>query len=431
MEGIKNIVENLKEISKTDNVSLQNFAGEIQSLLISIQNLNRDSLNKILNDLKDLILDLNPMKSALISVACGALVERGAKPMILAEVLFKKVTNLLSLSMNFNDACYEAGVRDSNDPYSVINRVKKDMPLEAEAWDAFERIYPAVVAVLSKSKDARKNVKTYNELVDITYKLSGNNRGAQWLAKIISVLDDEELLILYPSHELGYRIKISGISNNHQLHLLLAGTLIGDEKEGWIPGNPPDSKLVSYVRDVYYIGDAHAEGYFQMFNWRALKPDGTLVKLFETYNNVRFDYYVIWGEEPPITIPKFDDTRIILLSPPSSEKINIKRSFNARREFPFMDAELQVLEKLSLQKVRDFITKIKRINSSNKENPFVSRETQDRDKEYIKKELESGNIQVFLEDEGKLKRVNTMTCSNCGFKNKIGNKFCNECGTKF
>ena len=356
------IIENIKKILDTDNVSFQSFAGEIQKLLSTVDNLDKESLDYILKELKDLILELRPMMSALISVACGYLIENGANPMIVVNELLKKVENLLSLAMEFNNACFKAGVPNSDDPHSIIDSVKKKMPLETEAWDALDKIYPAVVSMLSKSKEARLIAQSYSNLKDLALDLIRSIQGAEWLARILSVLDDEDMLIFYPEKDLGYKIRISGISNSYQLHLLLAGALIGDEKDGWIPGTPPDPKLISYMTNTHYIGDARTNGYFEMKNWKASKPDGRLVQMFENYKGVRFDYYAIWGGEPAIEIPKFEDIRIVFLELAETGKIKINRNFNARREFQFLDAELKVLEKLPKNKVIDWLNRIKMAN---------------------------------------------------------------------
>lgn len=206
--------------------------------------------------------------------------------------------------------------------------------------------------------------------------------------------------------------------------------MIGDEKEGLIPGNPPEPTLVSYMRDVHYTGDAFIEGFFQMYNWRALKPDGTLVNYFEPYNNVRFDYYFLWGEEPPMTIPKFDGKRVVLLGPPSSDKINIKKNFNARRQFPFMDAELKILENLSFMEVHTYLNELKKRANEEEGNPFISKERQDRETAEMLYGVQTGDSQTIVKENDKKNGINNRKCANCGFDNKLTDNFCGECGNK-
>ena len=155
MERTKDIIENLKAISKTDNVPMQSFAAEVQELLSTIKYLNKDTLNYVLNEIKDIIVDFSPIKAALFSIACGSIVEKGADPIIALDCLLRKVITILSLAEEFNKACYHAGVPNSSDPYSIIDSVRKKMPLEAKGYDTLDKIYPAVVTILSKSKKAR------------------------------------------------------------------------------------------------------------------------------------------------------------------------------------------------------------------------------------------------------------------------------------
>jgi len=58
---------------------------------------------------------------------------------------------------------------------------------------------------------------------------------AHWLHGLLLVLDDEELIVLHRPTGRGYRVTMSGIGDNFQLHILLAATLTGDESRGMIP----------------------------------------------------------------------------------------------------------------------------------------------------------------------------------------------------
>jgi hypothetical protein len=72
---------------------------------------------------------------------------------------------------------------------------------------------------------------------------------AYWLHGLLLVLDDEELIVLHRPTGHGYRVSISGIGDNFQLHTLLAANLIGDESRGMIPGEPPTPAEIAAASD--------------------------------------------------------------------------------------------------------------------------------------------------------------------------------------
>ncbi|MFX1256046.1 MAG: hypothetical protein ACFFCZ_30845, partial [Promethearchaeota archaeon] len=128
---------------------------------------------------------------------------------------------------------------------------------------------------------------------------------------------------------------------------------IGNEDEGWLPGERPDPQIVKLFQDQYIYkqeGVPTAYGVFNLVNWDGLQPDGTLP------TNVNSETW-IWGEGSPIDIRKFEGRRIILLQPQPYQ-----RTWNAVRKFSGMVGELEVLEKLSQEEVNDWLTRIANAN---------------------------------------------------------------------
>lgn len=169
-----------------------------------------------------------------------------------------------------------------------------------------------------------------------------------WLRGLSQVLDGEELLVLHPGLRRGYRVRISGIATNFQLHTLLAGAIMVDPAEDWRPGRRPDPRVVAAARDqpVDPAADTvHAA--FGMASWQALQADGTLDGDFDT------SAHMIANEGIPADIPLFERQRVLLLGPAS-----YPRAWNAGRRFPKMHADLRVLETLSPEAVQRWLTRI-------------------------------------------------------------------------
>ena len=118
------------------------------------------------------------------------------------------------------------------------------------------------------------------------------------LDKMLGVLDDEELVALHSEQQRGYVIRIAGISDNFQLHTLLADALIGDPAQGWLTGERPDPRAVALSRNAPYDGREHVtvHGPFNLLNWFGLKADGKLPEGTENHDSW------IWNEGVPADI---------------------------------------------------------------------------------------------------------------------------------
>ena len=67
--------------------------------------------------------------------------------------------------------------------------------------------------------------------------MSGSHRS--FVATMLQVLDDEPLLVLQVEQQKGFKVRISGIADNFQLHTMLEGAIIGPPAKGWVDGEGP------------------------------------------------------------------------------------------------------------------------------------------------------------------------------------------------
>ncbi|MBT0770059.1 hypothetical protein KIH74_14060 [Kineosporia sp. J2-2] len=73
-------------------------------------------------------------------------------------------------------------------------------------------------------------------------------RTSTWLAGLLIVLDEEPLIVFdrgFAGTGQGYRVTFGGISDNFQLHTLLASALVGDPAQGLLPGRAPNAAEVA------------------------------------------------------------------------------------------------------------------------------------------------------------------------------------------
>jgi hypothetical protein len=140
---------------------------------------------------------------------------------------------------------------------------------------------------------------------------------AYWLYGLLVVLDDAPLTFLHRPARRGYRVIISGIGDNFQLHTLLATRLIGDEPQGLLPGTPTRPGEIAAASDG-----------------ADLTPPGGLTGYF---NLVDAYGKWIWNDGRPSDIPRLESERVIVLDPPP-----YARTWNAGRAYPLMRPSLEL-----------------------------------------------------------------------------------------
>jgi hypothetical protein len=131
----------------------------------------------------------------------------------------------------------------------------------------------------------------------VAAKLGDRVPRAAWLPGLAQVLDDEPIVAIDHPSGRGFRLTMSGIGDNFQLHTLLAHQLIGDPARGLLAGEPPAPAWVA----------AATNGPPQ------LPPGDTIQRRFRLYDATGA---YIYPEGRPADIPVLDGARVIVLHPP-------------------------------------------------------------------------------------------------------------------
>ncbi|GLW27925.1 hypothetical protein [Actinoplanes regularis] len=199
-----------------------------------------------------------------------------------------------------------------------------------EAWfTANEWVQP--VLFLCQRKDVRAALPRRAELtaaVAATTELVG---AAGWLNGLLQVLDDETLLVLDRASGRAFRVTISGIGDNFQLHTLLAAALPAEV----LPGSPPSAAEVAAAS----TGD--------------LEPPGGIRGNF---NLADANGKWIWNEGRPVDIPHLDGVRVAVVDPPP-----YTRTWNAGRAYPLMIPSVQLTAEFSPADAATLRSKIKTV----------------------------------------------------------------------
>lgn len=348
MSTLETAFNNLETLLESEQVNLQTVIEATNEIVMAGRDADNDSRNQTLQQLEPIIEGTHPLIAAFVAVAGGALVEFGGKPDILLETILNRIETMLPRAYQFAHVCAERQLK--LDQQETLVELSQEYPAEVNSWQALNHIYLAAVAMLSTSPEARDAGRSRQALMDGTRALFQISEGATWLYKILRVMDGESLIVLHPAYKRGYRITIRGIADNFQLHTLLADALIGEEADGWIPlEERPDPQVVQIMQGEGQDTSLKARGFFNLYNWFAIEPDGTLHP-----ERARQRKAWVWGEGIPADIARFEDTeRIIVLGPPL-----YKRTWNATRLFNSMKASLTVDEKLAETAVIDYLNRL-------------------------------------------------------------------------
>ncbi|MGW0601217.1 hypothetical protein ACWD11_29385 [Streptomyces sp. NPDC002776] len=266
-----------------------------------------------------LLPEVPPGPRATIAVIVGACVERGADPAPCAPYVFVELAETLAAVGEFCERWAETGGGDFPDPEpgeadpALFERAGWEPALAWLSMPQWEMAslamlnHPAVRTALDGSLRARllRAVRTVAEASGHEFKC---------LTYALLVLDDEPLVVLHRPTGTGYRLRMSGIGDNFQLHTLLADVLVGG---GHVPGRAPSPQEAAVCRDA--PGQVHTVGSFNL-----VAPGGEWV----------------WNEGTPADIPVVDGVRLLVLDPPPYE-----RSWPSGRFFPHMKGDL-VLERV-------------------------------------------------------------------------------------
>jgi hypothetical protein len=228
------------------------------------------------------------------------------------------------------------------------------MPEEAQAWSALEMLCNATIALLMRDARLRQFIGTYEPFTTALLAFPVQNSAIECIRRLLQILENEELIVLHPALRRGYRVRMSGIGDNFQLHTLLTDALIDDPTQGWLPGERPDPIVAAAAKDgpcPHTVEENRnfpiARGVFNLWNWQGLQPDGTLPT-----GNTHSRYW-IWNEGTPADIAAFEGTRIVLLGPPP-----YARTWSAGRYFPAIPGQLEVVEILTQDRTEDWLTRL-------------------------------------------------------------------------
>jgi len=279
----------------------------------------------------------------IIANVVGMLVERGADPGIAAEAFGDRLTGVAAGARALGDAARHEGrsadadaSADADDDEGSLEaarlRLSATMPAEAAAWEVLDGLLGPALAICGASAAGRERAAM--SLPDLDA-LAEDHMTAHWLRRFLRVLDDEPFVAIEPATGVAIRGRMSGISENFQLNVLLMDAF---PRQGLF-ARPRVSKSVVAVAtgDGPQQTNEAVTAAWDLMTWHAASRDGSLPRA----GAPGFTDRTIWNEGMPADIPTFEDMRVILLGPPS-----YVRSWTSQREFLNLRARLASVERL-------------------------------------------------------------------------------------
>lgn len=354
---VREAAEKLLIATEDSSSANETFGTAAASFLHAARGASKDDLNCAVEVLARGLSTGHLMRGASLATICGALVEQGCDASPLSGPLIARLRMLLESCDRLLNACVsnmpktEDSAEEPDEEKQrtlfdeTMNRLRGQMPHEGAAWDALNTFWPASIALLSQSVDARNSAK---DLFDAAARLKEHHEAGYWLWFMLSVLDQEPLLAIEPSTGLGMAGSMSGIVDNFQLHVLLMEAFpqrgfwrrrrvsrrVGDVARGVGPQETSDSVI----------------GKWNMYTWQAIQHDLMLPDV-RTSN---LPEHWIWGEGRPSDIPVFEGRRVVLLGPSS-----YVRFWPSARIFSHLKARIDTTHLLSRDEVSHWLRRMR------------------------------------------------------------------------
>lgn len=359
-------MERFLERIRSETLTMSEVYQSGRELIAAAKRANTQQLNDVVAQLAALIPSIGLARAGLIALISGALVEEGANMAPMAQPTLARYAEALQGAIPFIEACDTeaasgalAGDGDlgklGREEFimRIAPRVRQSMPRGMSAFAALKTLNTAALAVLSRSKALRRQTRADGAMARTSARLAELGFEQPCLYKMLSILDDEEFVVLHPQLARGYVIRIAGIGDNFQLHTLLEGALIGDVAQGWLPGERPSPRSLALSAGAPITDPNNLPttvGALNLWNWTGLRADGSLEEGLHGGTE-----HWIWNEGIPEDIVPYRGTRVILLGQPP-----YRRSWFAGRFFTAMVGELEVLRRMPADEAQAWLADLAR-----------------------------------------------------------------------
>ncbi|RLS44899.1 MAG: hypothetical protein DWH81_00060 [Planctomycetota bacterium] len=340
------------EAERVDQTTAQQA---IQTFLNACSQLTQEERQSQFDTLLSIVDERPTGPACFLSGVCGAVLEQGAWPGRMGEILQRLLEEILPQASYLARESQKreqlaipprtsfASAEEEEAHYQEVEKVGVQAfeelsaahPLARDAWNYLGALWPACVALYSLNVPSRERAKV---VLPVLEPLSNRHEGAYWLQKLLNVLDQEPLLVIDPVKETGITARVSGVSDNFQLNTLLLEVF----PRGWLERRRISQSAFEIASGIGpQFTRETITGTWNLYQSTAITPEGRLTAGEEAAR------HWIWGEGSPSDISIVDGYRVIILGPPTHYP-----SWSSVRHFKCLRAsidEVQVLDKSTLR----------------------------------------------------------------------------------
>lgn len=305
------LIQNM--VTAIDQGDAAAFHRSLRPLWAQAQRSEPDALTDAVGQLAPLLGRLYGIY-AKVAVVAGAFVEWGASPLALCEALPRRVADAMQLAEIFPAAWAQAAAGQPLPDRASLSQMtsarsiltahsrrrgisERDADLLAVSWFDVEDWLKAMITVMAR-RDFRDAMSHRTRVREAAAAIAKVVESAHWVRGLSLVLDEEPLIALDPASGRGYRLTMSGIGDNFQLHTLLADRLLAP---GRLDGDPPEPAWVAAATDS-------APGPFP-----PTTPILRRSRMFDGYGAY------VYPEGRPADIEPLEEVRVVVLHPPNGD----------------------------------------------------------------------------------------------------------------
>jgi hypothetical protein len=275
--------------------------------------LSPDQLTEAIGQLEPILATHPGGVFARLALVAGAFTEWGGSPLALAATAPVRALEALRLRARFSELWpavgggrAEPGPDQEPSMDELVNAFcggagrlglpEPEAAVIALAWFDTSHWVNLMITVLAR-REFRAAASLRHEIAEAAAKVADLVPRAHWLPGLARVLDDEPLIVIDTEGQHGFRLTMTGIGDNYQLHTLLADLLIGDPARGFLPGEPPSPSWVAAATTAPPLGP----------------PDDPIMRRFRLFDGTGA---YIYPEGIPADIALTGGVRVIVLHPP-------------------------------------------------------------------------------------------------------------------
>ncbi len=227
-------------------------------------------------------------------------------------------------------ATTEPALADSPEAVTVARR----RPDLAAAWAELHDLVDDAYLLAAADVKVRHAARAVPELVRRLRSIASMHTRCRHLSGLLSVVDDEAVVVLMPQEFRGWRFAVRGLADLGQFHLLFADHL---------PESGLDARFADACRYEPVDPDCStATAKYQFYAPAALGSDGSLPAGFAGNEHWQ------WEHQSFGTMPRVNGERVLLAGPPP-----YPRQWLVGRRYAAVAGEMELLEVMSESTVRE------------------------------------------------------------------------------